>query len=141
MIVRGRCFQASAAAALTLALFSSPASAQVSSRDQVSTSSSLSAVKIFNFGMINANYYRGGQPKAEGVKAGVPDICLPVARRNFHGLYIEMKVGKNKQTPAQQEWDKQLSGEGYIVAVQRTWYDAAHTLMWYLGHDAKDFGL
>jgi len=69
MIVRGRCFQASAAATLTLALLSSPASAQVSSRDQVATSSSLSAVKIFNFGMINANYYRGGQPKAEGVKA------------------------------------------------------------------------
>src|SRR6186713_2761784 len=69
MIVRGRCFQASAAATLALALLSSPASAQVSSRDQVASSSSLSGVKIFNFGMINANYYRGGQPKAEGVKA------------------------------------------------------------------------
>ena len=29
--------------------------------------------------------------KAQGVKPGVPDLCLPVARGNFHGLYIEMK--------------------------------------------------
>ena len=29
--------------------------------------------------------------KAEGVKAGVPDICLPVPRGTWHGLYIELK--------------------------------------------------
>lgn len=29
--------------------------------------------------------------KAAGVKAGVPDICLPVARGEYHGLYIELK--------------------------------------------------
>lgn len=32
-----------------------------------------------------------GRFKAEGVKAGVPDLFLPAARENFHGLYIEMK--------------------------------------------------
>ena len=30
--------------------------------------------------------------KRQGVKAGVPDLCLPVARQNYHGLYIEMKL-------------------------------------------------
>lgn len=40
--------------------------------------------------------------KRQGVRAGVPDLCVPVARGGFHGLYIEMKVGKNKPT------DKQL---------------------------------
>jgi len=34
--------------------------------------------------------------KAEGVKAGVPDICLPVPRGGYHGLYIEMKAGKKQ---------------------------------------------
>ena len=29
-----------------------------------------------------------GRFKAEGVKAGVPDLCLPVARGCSHGLYI-----------------------------------------------------
>ena len=28
--------------------------------------------------------------KRRGVKPGVPDVCLPVARGNYHGLYIEM---------------------------------------------------
>lgn len=35
--------------------------------------------------------------KRLGVKAGVPDICLPVARQGLHGLYIELKAGKTKQ--------------------------------------------
>ena len=29
-----------------------------------------------------------GRLRAEGVKAGVPDLCLPVARGQYHGLYI-----------------------------------------------------
>jgi hypothetical protein len=46
--------------------------------------------------------------KAAGVKAGVPDICLPVARGDWHGLYIELKVGKNKLTEAQRRWKDDL---------------------------------
>jgi len=69
MSVRGRCFRVSAAAVLALSVFSYPASAQVSPREQVATSTPLSAIKIFNFGVINANYYRGAQPKAADVKA------------------------------------------------------------------------
>ena len=37
----------------------------------------------------------GGILKAAGLKSGVPDICLPVANNGFHGLYIELKFGKN----------------------------------------------
>lgn len=29
--------------------------------------------------------------KAEGMKSGIPDICICEARKNYHGLYIEMK--------------------------------------------------
>ena len=29
--------------------------------------------------------------KQQGVKSGVPDLCLPVPRGQYHGLYIEMK--------------------------------------------------
>lgn len=31
--------------------------------------------------------------KAMGVKAGVPDLCLPVPMNGYAGLYIEMKYG------------------------------------------------
>ena len=39
--------------------------------------------------------------KAEGLRAGVPDLCLPVARQGFHGMFIELKVGKGKPSPEQ----------------------------------------
>ena len=51
----------------------------------------------------------GGILKAAGLKSGVPDICLPVANNGFHGLYIELKFGKNKATKAQEEYMAMLN--------------------------------
>ena len=39
-----------------------------------------------------------GRLRAEGVKAGVPDLCLPVARGQYHGLYIELKRQRGGRT-------------------------------------------
>lgn len=55
--------------------------------------------------------------KRQGVKAGVPDLCLPVARGQYHGLYIEMKYDKNKPTKKQEEWLRDLSKQGYLTVV------------------------
>ena len=55
--------------------------------------------------------------KRQGVKSGVPDLHLPVARGNYHGLYIEMKVGKNKPTENQKRWINGLKFNGYAVAI------------------------
>ena len=55
--------------------------------------------------------------KAQGVKAGVPDLCLPVPHGGFHGLYIEMKYGKNKTTEKQDWWLGQLKAQRYDTAV------------------------
>jgi len=55
--------------------------------------------------------------KAEGVKAGVPDMCLPVARGGHNGLYVELKHGRNKATPEQQAWLERLTEEGYCAEV------------------------
>jgi hypothetical protein len=79
--------------------------------------------------------------KAEGVKAGVPDTHLPVARRGYHGMFIEMKFGANRPTPGQREWDKRLTREGYIVATCWSWIEAAGLLVWYLGYDRGELGL
>ena len=39
----------------------------------------------------NRNIVTATKLKAEGVKAGVPDLCLPVPRGGYHGMYLEMK--------------------------------------------------
>lgn len=56
--------------------------------------------------------------KQQGVKAGVPDLCLPVPRCGFHGLYIEMKRRKNaRASEAQKKWIAALRRQGYFAAV------------------------
>lgn len=70
--------------------------------------------------------------KRQGVKAGVPDLCLPVARGGFHGLYIEMKAGKNTTTDKQDEWLSALQCQGYAVAVCYGWERAAEVITKYL---------
>jgi len=70
--------------------------------------------------------------KAEGVKAGVPDLCLPVARGEYHGLWIELKAGRNKPTPAQGAWHGHLSAQGYRVAVCYSWEAARDVIEEYL---------
>lgn len=70
--------------------------------------------------------------KRRGVKAGVPDMCLPVARCGYHGLYIELKVGKNKTTNNQKDWIERLNEQGYLAVVCYGWEAAVDTLDKYL---------
>lgn len=69
--------------------------------------------------------------KRQGVKAGVPDLMVPVARRGFHGLFIEMKYGRNKTTPAQDEWLNHLNREGYLAKVCNGYGEAVELLKYY----------
>ena len=43
----------------------------------------------------------GSRLKREGLKSGVSDICVPVAKCGYNNLYIELKSGKNKATREQ----------------------------------------
>lgn len=70
--------------------------------------------------------------KRQGVKAGVPDIVLPVGRGGFLGVYVELKVGKNKTTDLQNEWLESLKEQGYFTAVCYGWREAADTIENYL---------
>lgn len=55
--------------------------------------------------------------KAEGAKRGVWDIFVPVARGGHHGLFIEMKFGKNKLTAEQTEFRQFVEEQGYCCKV------------------------
>jgi len=76
--------------------------------------------------------------KRQGVKAGVPDLCFPVALRGYHGLYIEMKAGKNKTTDNQDEWIALLRGNGYCVHVCYGFDEARSVIDWYFEEASKD---
>lgn len=71
--------------------------------------------------------------KKQGVKSGVPDLCLPVPRGRYHGLYIEMKRIKGSKTSVEQhEWLRKLCKNGYCAVVCKGWEDAARVLLAYL---------
>ena len=71
--------------------------------------------------------------RSEGVRAGVPDLLLPVARGGSHGLWIEMKRRQGARTsPEQREWIARLAGQGYATAVCRGWDQARETINRYL---------
>lgn len=78
------------------------------------------------------NKIEAGFLKAQGVRAGVPDVLLPVGRWGKHGLFIELKVGKNKPSVHQQNWIKALSTMGYAVVVCYHWRTASEYIIQYL---------
>lgn len=66
-----------------------------------------------------------GQLKAEGVKPGVPDYLLPVARGEHPGLAIELKRAKGGRTsPEQREWLAHLEAQGWRAVVAHGWEQA-----------------
>jgi hypothetical protein len=74
-----------------------------------------------------------GKLKAEGVRSGIPDLFLPVARHGYYGMFLELKVGSNKPYPMQIAWLRQLQRMGYYCKVVWDSPDEAIALIaWYL---------
>ena len=71
--------------------------------------------------------------KRQGLKAGVPDLCLPVPRGVHHGLYIELKrIKGGKVSPQQAWWHQQLRTQGYRCVVALGWEAAREEIEAYL---------
>ena len=74
--------------------------------------------------------------KRQGVKAGVPDIVLPVARGGFHGLFIEMKrADGGRLSEAQADYLKKLRMQNYQAVVCNGFESAKSVIEAYLGGD------
>lgn len=66
-----------------------------------------------------------GKMKAQGLRAGVPDYSLDVARRGFHGLRLELKRRTGVVTsPVQAKWLQFLTDQGYWAIVCKGWEEA-----------------
>lgn len=71
--------------------------------------------------------------KAEGVKPGVPDLFLPVPRKGYHGMYIELKRRQGSRvSPEQREWKEKLQTQGYRVDVCKGFEAARDAILDYL---------
>ena len=79
--------------------------------------------------------------KSMGVKSGVPDILLPVSRKGYNGLAIELKAGKNKPSENQLVWIDFLQNSNWYVTVCYTWEEAAYCALLYCGKQPSDFSI
>ena len=63
--------------------------------------------------------------RAEGQKAGIPDIHFPVARAGFNSLYVEMKTTTGRLSESQEAVIPRLLAARNHVALCRNWTQAA----------------
>ena len=72
--------------------------------------------------------------KAEGVRRGFPDMILPVARKGYHSLAIELKrLHGGAVSPEQKGWLEALNNQGWLAVVCKGASEAIKTITEYLG--------
>jgi len=72
--------------------------------------------------------------KAEGVRAGVPDLFLAVPAFGYHGLFVELKREKGGVvSDFQKEYIARLNDLGYQAIVCHGWIEAKNSIESYLG--------
>lgn len=80
------------------------------------------------------NLIEAAHLKAQGVKPGVPDICLPVPSGRYTALYIELKrKERGRVSDAQRGWIAALNRVGCRAVVCRGWDEARAEIERYLG--------
>ena len=57
---------------------------------------------------------------------------MPVARGGYHGLFLELKHGRNKTTPEQSYWLERLERQGYRADVVYEFEGARAAIIEYL---------
>jgi len=100
------------------------------------------------FAIPNGTHIRSHQGRAkakrDGLRSGVPDLMLPVARHGFNGLFIELKKPKTAKSPAgkasneQMKWIDDLTNQGYLAVICVGWEAAKVTIEGYLGEGINE---
>ena len=82
-----------------------------------------------------------GVLKATGVKAGVWDAFLPVAKDSWHVLYVEFKRPSRRAerngglSDSQKAFGLFVHGQGYKTCLVYTWQEAIKDTLLYLAKD------
>lgn len=79
-----------------------------------------------------SSWAAGKRLKKNGVKAGVPDVFVPIPTKKHPGLYMEFKVDHNKPTDRQEYFLTGLASLGYVTKVVYSATEAIDVLNRYL---------
>ena len=71
--------------------------------------------------------------KRTGVKSGIPDICIPIPTKSYHGLWIELKRKEGGRVSDNQTyWLAYLNSVGYSAKVAYGFDEAKNIITEYL---------
>jgi hypothetical protein len=70
--------------------------------------------------------------KRMGLKAGIPDLMLPIPKGDYNGLYIELKMQVGRVSKVQNKWLTYLQNQGYQAIVCRSVKDAVQAVSNYM---------
>lgn len=80
----------------------------------------------------NRNLITAMTMKREGVLAGVADLFLAFPSQGFHGLWIEMKTSKGRQSPEQKQFQTDMEKQGYKYVVCRSFEEFKNEIEKYI---------
>ena len=66
----------------------------------------------------SVNAIQGAQNTSKGVKKGVADLCFLCKEGKV--IWIELKVGRNDQSPAQERWQGKVELIGHTYCIVRS---------------------
>jgi hypothetical protein len=78
----------------------------------------------------------GHRMKAEGLRAGIPDLVLAVPTNSHHGLFIEMKTDTGRPSEDQLSVIQAFRSLGYECVIARGRNDAIKAITLYLSGKA-----
>lgn len=87
-------------------------------------------IHVPNGGYRNAT--EAARLKTEGVVAGVADLVLFLPSKKYHALFIELKVGKGRQSEPQKQWEEAVKKHNYEYQVVRSLEEFIKTINQYL---------
>lgn len=67
-----------------------------------------------------------------GLRKGVPDNFIALARGPYHGMFIELKSEKGALSDDQRKWIEVLRQSGYHAVIARGWVEAVKEIGKYL---------
>lgn len=88
----------------------------------------------FLAGDMQARVRQAASLKAQGLVPGVSDLFLAIPKKEFHGLWIEMKTPKGRGTVEQVEFSSLMAELGYAAFICKGQESAIETIKKYMEH-------